>query len=49
MIIDGHFVVSMIKSLIRGIACGFLMAGDTFMAGGLLIAAETLGVVEEMV
>jgi len=49
MIVNGHFIVSMVKSLIRVIAGGFLIAGDVVMAGGLLIAAELLGVVEEMV
>ena len=49
MIINGHFIVSIIKSIIRVAAGGFLIRGDLVMAGGLLIAAELLGVLEEMV
>jgi hypothetical protein len=49
MIIDGHFIVSMVKSIIRVAAGVFLITGDLVMAGGLLIAAELLGVLEEMV
>lgn len=49
MNIDGHFIVSMIKSGIRIIAGAYLILGDVPMAGGLLILAEVLGVVEEMV
>ena len=49
MIVNGHFVVSIIKSIIRVAAGGFLIGGDLVMAGGLLIAAELLGVLEEMV
>ena len=49
MKIDGHFIFSMIKSLVRVIAGLFLMFGDIIMAGGLLIAAELIGVIEEMV
>jgi hypothetical protein len=49
MNIDGHFIVSMVKSGMRIIACAFLMLGDLPMAGGLLMLAESLGIVEEMV
>jgi len=49
MKIDGHFIVSMIKSVIRIAAGGFLMVGDFVVAGLLLILAELLGVAEEMV
>lgn len=49
MNIDGHFIVSIFKSIIRIGAGAFLMGGDVVMAGGLLIAAELLGVLEEMV
>ena len=49
MKIDRHFIFSMIKSLVRVIAGLFLMFGDIIMAGGLLIAAELIGVIEEMV
>ena len=54
MKIDGHFIVSMIKSVIAaGIV--FIYGGITLpydimiYAGALLIAAELLGVAEEMV
>ena len=45
----GHFYVSLAKSTIR-IAAGIaLMLGDIYLAGGFLIAAEILGIVEELV
>ena len=45
----GHFYVSLGKSMIR-IAAGFaLMNGLIVVAGGLLILAELLGVLEEIV
>jgi hypothetical protein len=45
----GHFYVSLAKSMIR-IAAGFaLINGLIVIAGGLLILAELLGVVEELV
>ena len=45
----GHFYVSLVKSAIR-IAAGFtLIFGMFITAGALLIAAEVLGVVEELV
>jgi len=45
----GHFYVSCAKSVLRLIAGGYLMKGDFFVAGALLIAAEVLGIVEELV
>jgi hypothetical protein len=45
----GHFYVSLAKSVLRIIAGGFLMTGNVIVAGALLIAAEVLGIVEEMV
>lgn len=45
----GHFYVSLVKSGLRIIAGAFLMLGNLFIAGGLLIAAEALGIVEELV
>lgn len=45
----GHFYISLVKSATRIAAGVFLMMGNFFMAGGLLIAAEALGVLEEMV
>jgi len=45
----GHFYVSLAKSFIR-IAAGIsLIQGDMFSAGVLLIAAESLGIIEELV
>ena len=45
----GHFYVSMAKSAIRILAGGFLAYGMLAHAGGLLILAEALGILEEMV
>lgn len=45
----GHFYVSLVKSAIRVVAGIALIYGLLVVAGGLLIAAEALGVVEEMV
>lgn len=45
----GHFYVSLGKSVIR-IAAGIaLVNGNVVVAGGLLILAEILGIVEEVV
>ena len=45
----GHFYVSLAKSAIR-IMAGIALINDEFIiAGGLLIVAEILGVVEELV
>lgn len=45
----GHFYVSMVKSAIRIVAGMFLIQGFLVMAGAMLIAAELLGIVEELV
>jgi hypothetical protein len=45
----GHFYVSLVKSIIRIGAGGCLIIGNLFFAGFLLIFAEILGVIEEMV
>ena len=45
----GHFYVSMVKSVLRIIAGGNLVLGNLWMAGTLLIFAELLGIVEELV
>ncbi len=45
----GHFYVSLVKSGIRIIAGYALISGNLVMAGALLIAAEVLGVIEEVV
>lgn len=45
----GHFYTSLGKSALRIVAGGFLIFGNLYWAGSLLIAAEVLGIVEEMV
>ena len=45
----GHFYVSLVKSIIRIGAGACLIQGDLFFAGVLLIFAEGLGIVEELV
>jgi hypothetical protein len=45
----GHLYVSLAKSGIRIIAGVALMTGNFWGAGGLLIAAEFLGIAEELV
>lgn len=45
----GHFYVSLVKSGLRIIAGYALIQGNLILAGALFIAAEVLGVVEEVV
>lgn len=45
----GHFYVSLVKSVIRIGAGSALIYGDVLVAGVLLIVAESLGIVEELV
>ena len=45
----GHFYVSLVKSGIRVIAGACLIGGSLVLAGFLLIFAEILGIVEELV
>lgn len=45
----GHFYVSLVKSLTRIVAGGALLVGHVAEAGVLLISAEVLGIIEEMV
>jgi hypothetical protein len=45
----GHFYVSLVKSIIRIGAGGALIGGFLWWAGFLLIFAEVLGIVEELV
>jgi hypothetical protein len=45
----GHFYVSLAKSGLRILAGANLMFGHFYIAGLLLILAEILGVVEELV
>jgi hypothetical protein len=43
-----HFYVSLAKSAVRIVAGMFLINGNLVIAGLLLIAAEGLGIVEEL-
>ena len=43
-----HFRISLIKSVLRMCAGVYLIIGDVYPAGCLLIAAEILGIVEEL-
>ena len=45
----GHFYVSLVKSILRITAGGFLITGNLLVAGALFIVAEVLGIVEEIV
>jgi hypothetical protein len=45
----GHFYVSLAKSGLRIIAGIYLFMGNFVVAGLLLIAAEVLGILEEIV
>jgi len=45
----GHFYVSLAKSALRIVAGISLLDGSLYMAGIMLIAAEVLGILEEMV
>jgi hypothetical protein len=46
---DGHFFVSLAKSAIRILAGVALIYGSLVICGALLIVAEVLGIVEELV
>ena len=45
----GHFYVSLVKSGLRIVAGAALMSSNFWAAGALLIVAEVLGIVEEIV
>ena len=45
----GHFYVSLAKSALRILAGVFLIDGNLLVAGLLLILAEGLGILEEVV
>ena len=45
----GHFYVSLVKSALRILAGVFLIDGNLLVAGSLLILAEGLGIIEELV
>ena len=44
-----HRNISFAKSGLRIVGCMFLISGNLWAAGGLLLVAEVLGVAEEMV
>lgn len=44
-----HLRISLLKSLLRVGAGGYLMIGNLVMAGALLVLAEILGIAEELV
>ena len=44
-----HLRISILKSLLRVGAGGYLMIGNLIMAGALLVLAEILGIAEELV
>jgi len=45
----GHFYVSLVKSGLRILAGAVLISGSLYWAGALIITAEILGIVEELV
>ena len=45
----GHFYMSVVKSILRFGAGGFLITGMLTFAGILFIMAEVLGILEEIV
>ena len=45
----GHFFVSLAKSALRVVAGIAFMQGSMLIGGGFLIAAEVLGIIEELV
>lgn len=45
----GHFYASLVKSGFRILAGANLMAGNIWIAGLLLVIAEIVGIVEEIV
>lgn len=46
----GHLVVSIVKSLLRIVACGWCISSGTVMPLAIgFLAAEALGILEELV
>ena len=45
----GHLIISLIKSVIRMIAAGFLLPTPYWIVGAGFIIAEVLGILEELV
>jgi len=45
----GHFYVSLVKSALRVVAGAMFIQGSLILGGAFLIAAEVLGIVEELV
>ena len=44
-----HFWFSMVKSVVRIVGAVFLMTGNWFVGGACFLAAEVLGIAEELV
>ena len=45
----GHFYVSLVKSALRVVAGAMFIQGSMILGGAFLIAAEALGILEEVV
>lgn len=45
----GHFYVSLVKSALRVVAGAMFIQGSMIFGGAFIIAAEVLGVLEELV
>jgi hypothetical protein len=45
---NSHFYISLLKSVVRIIAGVYLILGNVVVAGSALIAAEVLGILEEL-
>lgn len=43
-----HFYISIVKSIIRIVGCLYLLRGDCFSGGVILLVAEIIGIVEEL-
>lgn len=43
-----HFQISLVKSFIRILGCGFLAYGEISLAGIFLLVAEIFGIAEEL-
>lgn len=43
-----HFIISLLKSAVRMIACYFLIKSNLVLSGLLFAGAETLGIMEEL-
>ena len=43
-----HFAISLAKSAVRIVAGAMLVMGNIYVAGFLIVAAELLGIIEEL-